>query len=517
MRTSIKSKLFLFAYGTVLFLILGIIVLNNTYLERYYINYRQKSLVEAFAEIKGLNLNEAELENSVFAIEESFSIDVNILKEFNPPQFTPEDREIYQWIYGGQRPHDEIVFSAIISEYRNQREGTAESLVKPVDLDDPQYLGYMMEIATRPMPGGSENSSMFSFCIAPTNTEAETTYYILTITIASVKGNIAVFNTFTIIVGFVFMIVSGLVMYFISYSFTSPIMQISQVAENIAALNFENKVKVKTNDELGDLGSSINRMSTQLENAINELKAANLKLSADIEMKDKVDAMRREFIANASHELKTPLALIMGYCEAMMLPGLSKTTSDEYLGIIMDESHRMDRLVKALLEISQLESGIMEIQNREFSIREFVEDTIKLFTIMFEEAKVRPEIDLIDAVVVTDFDHLQTVMSNFLANAIHHVNGEKIIRISANVIAEKRLKVAVYNSGDNIPEAEIDRIWESFYKLDKARTREYGGHGLGLSIARTILGNLGLTYGAINHEKGVEFFFELPLTDNEQF
>jgi signal transduction histidine kinase len=186
----------------------------------------------------------------------------------------------------------------------------------------------------------------------------------------------------------------------------------THVAKNIANLNFKNKVEIKADDELGDLGVSINQMSEQLENAIEELKAANLKLSQDLRFKEKVDQMRKEFIASASHELKTPLSLIMGYSEALKLPGLDKATAEDYLSIILDESNRMNKLVMSMLKISQLESGIMDIQMKKFRIKDLIDDTIKMFSILFDEKGIVVSTSIEDIEVVTDYDHLQTVLSN---------------------------------------------------------------------------------------------------------
>jgi len=298
-------------------------------------------------------------------------------------------------------------------------------------------------------------------------------------------------------------------MYFISYRFTNPLLQINQVAKAIANMNFENKVDVQSNDEFGDLGRNINLMSTQLEASIRELQLANAKLANDIELKNKIDAMRKEFIANASHELKTPISLILGYCEALKLPDLDKATSEEYLNIIMDESNKMNRLVMQLLKISQLESGFTEPQISQFPIKDLIDETIRFFSILFEEKQVILQINSGDEEVESDFDQLQTVLTNFIANALHHLDESRLIRIDCLEETDGWLKIIVFNSGKNIPESEMERIWESFYKVDKARTRSYGGQGLGLSIAKTTLLNLGHRYGVKNEPGGVAFYFEI--------
>jgi signal transduction histidine kinase len=331
----------------------------------------------------------------------------------------------------------------------------------------------------------------------------------LTITIQSIRDSVAVFNTFTIIIGLIFMVLSGALMYLISYRFTNPLLEINQVAQEIANMNFAKKVDIHTNDEFGDLGKNINQMSTQLEASIQKLKLANEKLASDIELKTKIDSMRKEFIANASHELKTPISLILGYCEALKLPDLNNETSDDYLNIIMDESNKMNRLVMQLLKISQLESGFTEPQISQVSLKDLVDETIRFFSILFEENHIDLDLSVDDEVVESDFDQLQTVLTNYIANAIHHVDDKKIIRITSEHRPDDWIRISIFNTGKHIPDLEQERIWESFYKVDKARTRSYGGQGLGLSIAKTTLMNLGHRYGVENQLDGVSFYFEI--------
>jgi signal transduction histidine kinase len=513
MRTSIKSRLFLITYGTILVFVLGLIILNNTFLEKYYINTRERSLLEAFSDVVAVDLESDSLFQSVFEVEKKYNIDVQILKE-KPSLHNPFEeggvRDLpspYERIYGNQFSINDGIISDIMKEFNNQVEGSTSDLVDPVEVGEDMFA-YMMEID--PKIGPSDTGvQLLSLCVAKPEIDGLNHYYILTITIQSIRDSVAVFNTFTIIIGLIFMILSGALMYLISYRFTNPLLEINQVAQEIANMNFAKKVDIQTNDEFGDLGKNINQMSTQLEASIQKLKLANEKLASDIELKTKIDSMRKEFIANASHELKTPISLILGYCEALKLPDLNKETSEDYLNIIMDESNKMNRLVMQLLKISQLESGFTEPQISQVSLKDLVDETIRFFSILFEENQIDLDLSVDDEVVESDFDQLQTVLTNYIANAIHHVDDKKTIRITSEQRPDDWIRISIYNTGKHIPDAEQERIWESFYKVDKARTRSYGGQGLGLSIAKTTLMNLGHRYGLENQLDGVSFYLEI--------
>jgi signal transduction histidine kinase len=309
------------------------------------------------------------------------------------------------------------------------------------------------------------------------------------------------------------MIIAGLMMYFFSYRFTNPILEINRIADEISKLDFSHKVAITTDDEIGDLGYSINKMSTQLEISIKELQLSNDKLAKEILYKNKIDQMRKEFVANASHELKTPLSLIMGYGEALKLTDLDEKTKSEYLEIILDETNKMSNLVKELLNLSQIESGKKEFKYSKFSIKSMIEDTTKLFALVFKEKNIEVALDLTDQEVNSDYEQLQSVLSNFISNAINHIDYNRTIEISAKSSDNDSVIVSVINDGENIPESEISNIWDSFYKVDKARTRSYGGQGLGLSIVKTILETLGYDYGVKNLDKRVEFFFKIDKSE----
>lgn len=513
MRTSIKSRLFLLTYGVILAFIVGLIVLNNTFLERYYTSQREKTLVSAFELIKDIELSTSNLSEKIMEVEGSHNILIQILHEPyqpNPPVGEePNDLDPpFTRLYGNAFFLRDHVIVQIITQFTTTQNEIA-NFHRLNTLDETVYHSYLAELTTSQFP--SQNQfRMLALCVQERLENQDAIYYIMTVSFQSIRENIAIFNAFTIFVGALFMVISGFVLYFTSYQFTTPILAMNQITQDLANLDFSQKVEVLTNDELGDLGESINKMSTQLEMSIKALQEANAKLEQDIELKTRIDQMRREFIASASHELKTPISLILGYSEALKLPGLDQRMTDEYLNIIIDESNKMNKLVLGLLKLSQLESGFQTIQYSTFDMVDLIEETKHMVQILLDDAKVDLVMEgLTPTTIESDYDALQTVLLNYLTNAIHHVDSSKQIVIRLLELDSNWIRVEVENTGLLIPEDHMNRIWDSFYKVDKSRTRAYGGQGLGLSIVKNTLVNLDYRYGVENRIDRVAFYFDV--------
>ncbi len=244
------------------------------------------------------------------------------------------------------------------------------------------------------------------------------------------------------------------------------------------------------------------------------LKNANYELQKDIEKKEKIENMRTEFIGNVSHELKTPIALIQGYAE-----GLKEGISDDpesrafYCEVIMDEANKMNQLVKNLLTLNQLEFGEEEVAFESFDIVELIQGILQSSEILIgqKQAQVRFKAEQPVYVWADEFK-VEQVLRNYLSNALNHLDNERIIDIRLNVREDsQKIRVSVFNTGAQIPKEDKEQIWNKFYKVDKARTREYGGHGIGLSIVRAIMESFHQEYGVDNYENGVAFWFELDL------
>ena len=279
----------------------------------------------------------------------------------------------------------------------------------------------------------------------------------------------------------------------------------------MADLDFNAKYTSGGNNELGVLGSNFNTMSEKLQLAITELKTANNELQKDIDHKTEVDNMRREFVSNVSHELKTPIALIQGYAEGLR-EGINEDpeSMQYYCDVIIDEAFKMNKMVKELMTLSQLEAGVDTFSMERFDMTALVLNAIQSSEILLQQNRIQVRTIEIDHPVYVWGDEfkVEEVFRNYFSNAMNHVGGEKIITISFEIKNEK-CRVCVHNTGEAIPEESLEQIWEKFYKVDKARTREYGGSGVGLSIVKAILDAMKQEYGVQNTESGVLFYFEL--------
>ena len=287
-------------------------------------------------------------------------------------------------------------------------------------------------------------------------------------------------------------------------------MELARLSEDMANLNFDMKYTSGGNNEIGILGENFNKMSLQLEKTVSELKTANNQLQKDIEQKEKLEDMRNEFLGNVSHELKTPIALIQGYAE-----GLKEGVNDDsesrefYCDVIMDEAGKMNKLVRNLLTLNQLESGRDEMTVERFDIVSVIRGVLQSMDIMIQQKEAKVSFNADKPVYVwADEFKIEEVVTNYTSNALNHLDGEKEIEIRVFTEGD-HVKVTVFNTGRPIPEADVPNLWNKFYKVDKARTREYGGSGIGLSIVKAIMEGLHQQYGVKNYDNGVEFWFTL--------
>ena len=336
--------------------------------------------------------------------------------------------------------------------------------------------------------------------------------FIMRSPLESIRSAVMIFNRFIGVVGGCVILVSVLLAWYFSKRITEPIMELATLSQKMADLDFDAKYTSGGSNEIGVLGENFNRMSERLEQTISNLKEANYKLQKDIEQKEKRENMRSEFLGNVSHELKTPIALIQGYAE-----GLKEGVNDDpesrefYCEVIMDEAGKMNRMVKNLLALNQLEFGEDDVQFERFDITSLISGVLQSLDILIEQKEAQVIFRHKNPVYVwADEFKVEQVVRNYVNNALNHVDGEKVIEIK--ITQENDMaKITVFNTGTPIPEEDLPHIWEKFYKVDKARTREYGGNGIGLSIVKAIMDSFGKGYGAINHTNGVEFWFELDM------
>ena len=321
----------------------------------------------------------------------------------------------------------------------------------------------------------------------------------------SIHESVVIANQFLGYVGVIAILISALIIWFVSKKITEPILELAKISERMTHLDFEAKY-----DDVALLGKHINQLSRALESTISELKTANNELQLDIARKNEIDEMRKEFLSNVSHELKTPIALIQGYAE-----GLVDCVNDDeenknfYCDVIIDEAGKMNKLVKNLLELNQLEFGNDSVVMERFDIVELIRNCTNAVDILLKQNEIKLVFNHQEPIYAwADEFKVEQIINNYLSNAIHYAQGEKVIEITLERIDE-RIRIKVFNTGSPIPEEAIPHLWTKFYKVDKARTREYGGSGIGLSIVKAIMDSLNQQYGVINYDNGVAFWFEV--------
>lgn len=289
-------------------------------------------------------------------------------------------------------------------------------------------------------------------------------------------------------------IIGVMISSYIIYKFTkrmiiTPLAEINYVARKISTGEVGRRVNLDTQDEISELAESFNTMADSLE---------------------KVENVRREFISNVSHELRSPITSIKGFIGGVLDGVIPKDKENYYLSIAYEEIQRLARLVNDLLDLSAIEAGKFTINIVEIDINEIIRLSVIRFENKINTKKLKVDVLLQDEhlYVRGDRDRLTQVMTNLLDNAIKYVNDGGIIKIHTRVRGDKVL-VSIYNDGPCISEEDMKHIWDRFYKADKARTNKIST-GLGLPIVRNILTQLGEDIWVENKDKaGVNFYFTL--------
>ena len=338
--------------------------------------------------------------------------------------------------------------------------------------------------------------------------------FLLRTALEGIRDSARIANRFLAYVGIAAALASGILIWLLTGKYTRPLMDLVKISDRVAKLDFEAKYEGKTFDEIGVLGANLNHMSEELEKTISELKTANNELTRDIQQKNRREEMRTEFLSNVSHELKTPLALIRGYAEGLR-DGVKEDAEDQdfYCSVIVDEAKKMNELVNKLLNLNQLESGSEPVTMERFDLAVLLQTFLTSTKLITDQNEVTVRWDNKEPVYVWGDQFLvEEVFRNYFSNAMNHVeNGpEGSKQIEVTISRQDRIvRVTVFNTGKRIPEESLPRLWDKFYKVDKARTRAYGGSGVGLSIVKASMDSLGQAFGVENREDGVAFWFEL--------
>lgn len=473
--------------GLLACMVVALLVINMTFLEPYYIQNKEKSFREMYE-----TLNQVAQAQSYS--DEEVSSDVAKQAERNNLSFLIIDETTgnkYTNVY-----NQEMLFNQLLGYVINQSQQNAEILESTDAYQMLQAKDPWNETEYLVMWGNFEDGSQF----------------LMRSPLESMRESAAISNRFLIYIGSVLILAAGALVWYFSKKLTDPIRELANLSDKMANLDFEAKYTSGGKNEIGELGANFNRMSSRLESTISELKKANNSLLKDIEQKEKMEEMRNEFLGNVSHELKTPIALIQGYAEGLK-DGVNDDAEsrDFYCDVIMDEAMKMNQMVKNLLTLNQLEFGDEDISFERFDLAALIRGVLQSMEILAQQDELKIIFRQESPVYVwADEFKTEQVVRNYVSNAFHHASGDKVIEVKIQKEG-KKARTSVFNTGTPIPEEDLKHIWEKFYKVDKAHTREYGGNGIGLSIVKAIMESFHQEYGVKNYDNGVEFWFELDV------
>lgn len=509
MKRSLRTRLIII-FSAMLIVTIGTICLANVVLlpsfyQRTKINQMQgvySRAVKVCQNVDWENLDE-KAQNDVYDKLDTLSTNANVSVYVVQIKAYPGSGDIaeLQYVYPVGSEHLQQVMKSQLSKY-----------VREIYFNEP--LGDNCQIINQ-----TANYSMYkvyddrveSNFIELTGRMSDDYWVYLRTNYQSIQESASVSNQFMLYLGIVVVITGMFIMFLITNQYTKPILQLAQHAKDMQRLDFSMRYQGERDDEIGMLGDSMNALSDKLEQTISELKTANNELQLDLQRRSEQEQMRQEFLANVSHELKTPIALIQGYAE-----GLQENINDNqesrefYCEVIVDEANKMNKMVKKLLSLNQLEFGNGQVHLEHFDLSSIIRSVLNSTDILFKQGDITLSYqeNKSPLMVWADEYMVEEVVTNYVSNALNHVKYDKIIEIKTT-LTDNHVRMSVFNTGDAIPEEDINKIWNKFYKVDKARTREYGGNGIGLSIVKAVMEAHNQRYGVHNYENGVEFWFEL--------
>lgn len=319
---------------------------------------------------------------------------------------------------------------------------------------------------------------------------------VLQIPVVAIDEAISVLNVFFNYLMMVALTIAVILAFILSKNISSPICQLRKVADSIEKLDFDVKYEGKRADEIGQLGTRLNQISDTLQKNICDLHR-------ELEKEKNIDRMRRRFVAQVSHELQTPITIISSYMEALSDGIVEEEEIPGYYKVIEDESEKMSKIIKDLLQLSQLEAGTFHFKMESFDLVELLRRILDRYQIMAEQKGIEFRSDLATIQTMEFYGdplRLEQGVTNILSNGLKHSDGYLAVDLTEEI---DRIILSIENSGEMIDNHDLDHIFESFYKGKTSLKKE--GTGLGLSIASKIFNRHNIVYKVSNTEQGVVF------------
>ena len=462
-----------------------ITILQFVFMEDMFIRVVRNNMKTAATDIEQLDFNSKNFMTDISDIEAKYDIYIEI--------YYPRDTLIYS-----SNINDSVFGS---SDSSGEMKPRIMKILDHVDLDEKSYF------ETRQEYFATAKYIVYGTFLKK-NTGIEM-YYSLDV----ISANARTASWAMLWVSIALLLIIFLIFLAYAYTFIVPLKKINKITKNIGNLDFSKVCPPFRIRELGELSKSVNALSASLDMTMQDLKKKNERLEHDIEKERRLEEGRKQFIANASHELKTPIAIIQGYAEGIKYSE-TKEDIEEYSDVIIEESQKMNKLVVRLLELMRFENGGRVAKPEKLPIKNTVITLVSSRMKHLSDNGITLDIGINENYVAfCDRDLFERVFNNYFSNALSHIDGEKRLKISCEVV-EEYYRISLFNSGKPIADEDIEHIWQSFYRADKAHSREQGRFGLGLAIVAEAQNLQNAKYGVKNHQNGVEFWFDVLICND---
>ena len=499
MKYSIKTQMVAAAVAAVAVFFAAFFLANNFLLPRFYQKHKMNDMIDLYQELSALEKNGtiAEIEKEGIFKDESAHTVLREMTEKQNLDFVVINTDNQPVIYAS-RENDRIQDELLSFLFQRDTGG-----VIIADTDD--YEIVKSDPAEKGGRGQGQHLKMWGDL-------SDDYSFIISTPVESLEAAASLTNRFMLETGLIVLVLAVLIAWFAANRLSRPIRQLAELSTRMSDLDFDARYTGTEVNEIGILGQSFNQMSDELEKKVSELKNANYSMQKDLDRRSRQEAMHKEFIGNIAHELKTPIAVISGYAEGLK-EGVAcdEQSRSDYCDVIIDETRRMDQIIHNMMLLDQLEYGAERNDFERFNLTDVIRGLLQSMEILIQQKEANITVLAPNEVCVWADEYMtEQVLSNYITNALNHLDDNHRIEIKVTTEGDKA-HISVFNSGEPIPEDQVERIWDKFYKVDKARTREYGGHGIGLSIVKAIMESFKQDYGVRNYENGVEFWFELSM------
>lgn len=484
----LKSKLWfnIFIRIALIFAVFVLIltVSNVTLLVNFFSFKEKNTLKEQILVISQLDFSDSQVvKNTIYGINEKYNFDVEIYNSLGNISYTTRGSQMMDFF-----------------EQKNDRFQMQHEEMTPVKSED-LGNGIIFETAVRRF---DKQEFLLVRKTVDSNLFAE-----VRVQKQLIANSAAIANEFIVIVAVICFLLSIVWVFIFAKQFSKPISLMNEITNDMSNLDFKRKLNIESKDEIGQLAMSVNELSDSLSKALSDLEETNAKLRDEVELERQLDIMRRGFVANVSHELKTPISIISGYAEGLKL-NINPESKEQYCNTIIEESQRMNKLVLSILELSRYESGQIPLKCENFDISSLCS---QMMTRIFKGKNIETENNIPEnTICYADVLQIEQVLKSLLENAaVHTQDGGKV---TVNCSEENGVyKISVTNTGKPIDNEIMPQIWQSFYRGDASHKRESSRFGLGLSIVAAIMKMHGTNCGVYNTEDGVCFWFEVRAYD----